>query len=148
MKATLSNYRQSPRKTRLVTDLVKGKNVLEAMTALKFLNKRAASPMAKLLASAVANAEKQGEDARGLIVKNITVNKGIIAKRMFPRAFGRAATIRHRMSHVTITLEKGIPKQSKRAKKIAARGGSAVATPAPAAKKTVKKAAKKTAEKK
>lgn len=103
--------------------------------------------MAKLLASAIANAEKQGEDARGLIVKNITVNKGIIAKRMFPRAFGRAATIRHRMSHVTITLEKGIPKQSKRAKKIAARGGAVVA-PAPAAKKVAKKAVKKTAEKK
>lgn len=147
MKATLSNYRQSPRKTRLVTDLVKGKTVADALIALKFLNKRGALPMAKLLASAVANAEKQGEDARGLIVKNITVNKGIIAKRMFPRAFGRAATIRHRMSHVTITLEKGIPKQSKRAKKIAARGGAVVA-PAPAAKKVAKKAVKKTAEKK
>ncbi|MBY0539473.1 50S ribosomal protein L22 [Patescibacteria group bacterium] len=145
MKATLTNYRQSPRKTRLVTDLVKGKTVSDALIALKFLNKRAASPMAKLLASAIANAEKQGEDARGLIVKNITVNKGIVAKRMFPRAFGRAATIRHRMSHVTITLEKGIPKQSKRAKKIAARGGAGVA---PVAKKVAKKTVKKSAEKK
>lgn len=145
MKATLSNYRQSPRKTRLVTDLVKGKTVADALIALKFLNKRAASPMAKLLASAIANAEKQGEDARGLIVKNITVNKGIVAKRMFPRAFGRAATIRHRMSHVTITLEKGVPKQSKRAKRIAARGGATVAA---ATKKVAKKAVKKSAEKK
>ncbi len=144
MKATLSNYKQSPRKTRLVTDLVKGKTVSDALIALKFLNKRAATPMAKLLASAIANAEKQGEDARGLIVKNITVNKGIVAKRMFPRAFGRAATIRHRMSHVTITLEKGMPKQSKRARKIAARGGAG----APVVKKTTKRTVKKSAEKK
>lgn len=137
MKATLSNYKQSPRKTRLVTDLVKGKTVSDAMIALKFLNKRAASPMAKLLASAIANAEKQGEDARGLIVKNITVNKGIVAKRMFPRAFGRGATIRHRMSHVTITLAKGVPKQSKR-KMRAAQGVNA---------QPVKKAVRKTAKK-
>jgi large subunit ribosomal protein L22 len=141
MKATLSNYKQSPRKTRLVTDLVKGKTVSDAMIALKFLNKRAASPMAKLLASAIANAEKQGEDARGLIVKNVTVNKGIIAKRMFPRAFGRAATIRHRMSHVTITLAKGIPKQSKRQKR-AAQGVNAQP-----AKKTAKKSVKAVAKK-
>lgn len=148
MKATLSNYRQAPRKTRLVTNLVKGKSVSDALISLKFLNKRAAAPIAKLLASAVANAEKQGEDARGLIVKNITVDKGIVAKRMFPRAFGRAATIRHRMSHVTITLAKGTPKQSRRAKKIAARSGGRVAVPEAApAKKAVKKTKAKAAPK-
>ena len=145
MKATLSNYRQSPRKTRLVTELVKGKTVSDALVALKFLNKRGASPMAKLIASAVANAEKQGEDARELIVKNITVNKGIVAKRMFPRAFGRAATIRHRMSHVTVTLEKGKPKQSKRQKR-AALGMGAGAGIKPV-KKTAKKMVKKAEEK-
>jgi large subunit ribosomal protein L22 len=143
MKATFSNYRQAPRKTRLVTNLVKGKNVLDALTALKFLNKRAAAPMAKLIASAVANAEKQGEDARSLIVKNITVDKGIVAKRFMPRAFGRAGAIRHRMSHVTVTLAKGTPKQSKRAKKIAARTASPVASAPKAVKKAKKSAAKK-----
>ncbi|MEK7063658.1 MAG: uL22 family ribosomal protein [Patescibacteria group bacterium] len=56
MKAFLSNYRQSPRKTRLVTELVKGKTVPQALTALKFLEKRAAAPIAKLIASAAANA--------------------------------------------------------------------------------------------
>jgi large subunit ribosomal protein L22 len=113
MKATLSNYRQTPRKTRLVTDMVKGKTVSEALLALKFLNKRAAMPIAKLISSAIANAEKQGENGRDLIIKNITVDKGLVAKRFMPRAFGRAATIRHRMSHVTITLAKGTPKAKK-----------------------------------
>ncbi|MEK9177397.1 MAG: 50S ribosomal protein L22 [Patescibacteria group bacterium] len=114
MKATISNYRQSPRKTRLVTDLVKGKGIAEALTALKFLNKRAAAPIAKLIRSAVANAEKQGEDARTLVIVNITVDKGIVAVRFKPRAFGRPAPVRHRMSHVTVTLGKG--KGSKRVK--------------------------------
>lgn len=106
MRASLSNYRQSPRKTRLVTDLVKGKSVAEALTTLKFLNKRAAAPIAKLIASAAANAEKQGEDTRLLMITNITVDKGIVATRYMPRAFGRAAPVRHRMSHVTVSLGK------------------------------------------
>jgi large subunit ribosomal protein L22 len=107
MKASLSNYRQAPRKTRLVTDLIKGKSVPDAMTALKFLDKRAAGPVAKLLQSAVANAEKQGEDGRTLIVRNITVNKGLVMMRSMPRAFGRSSPIRHRTSHIEIMLGKG-----------------------------------------
>ena len=111
MKAHLSNYRQSPRKTRLVTDLVKGKTVPEALTLLQFLDKRAASPIAKLISSAVANAEKQGESATHLIIARITVDKGVVQTRYMPRAFGRAAPIRHRMSHVTVTLEKASKKK-------------------------------------
>lgn len=114
MKATLSNYKQTPRKTRLVTELVKGKSVVDALTALKFLEKRAAGPVQKLIASAVANAEKQGEDARTLMVKNITVNKGLVAMRSMPRAFGRSSPIRHRMSHITVTLAKAVPKKKKK----------------------------------
>ncbi|MBP6945986.1 MAG: large subunit ribosomal protein L22 [Parcubacteria group bacterium Greene0714_7] len=113
MKATLSNYKQTPRKTRLVTELVKGKGVEEALLALKFLDKRAAAPMAKLISSAVANAEKQGEDGRTLVVQNITVNKGLVAMRSMPRAFGRSSPIRHRMSHITVTLGKAKPKKKK-----------------------------------
>lgn len=116
MKASLSGYRQTPRKTRLVTELVKGKGVAEALTALKFLNKRGAAPVAKLIASAAANAEKQGEDVRQLYVANITVNKGIVLKRVMPRAFGRSAPIRHRLSHVEVTLGKGAGKGAKRKK--------------------------------
>lgn len=114
MKATLSNYKQTPRKTRLVTELVKGKGVEEALLALKFLDKRAAAPMAKLISSAVANAEKQGEDGRTLVVQNITVNKGLVAMRSMPRAFGRSSPIRHRMSHITVTLGKAKPNKKKK----------------------------------
>lgn len=111
MKAHLSNYHQSPRKTRLVTDLVKGKTVPEALTILQFLDKRAAQPIAKLISSAAANAEKQGESATRLVIVAITVNKGLVQTRYMPRAFGRASPIRHRMSHVTVTLKKAHTKK-------------------------------------
>jgi len=106
MKAVLSNYGQSPRKTRLVTDLVKGKKVGEALTALAFLEKRAADPIAKLIRSALANAEKQGEVAMNLYIKTITVDKGLVRVKFMPRAFGRAAPVRNRMSHVKVELGK------------------------------------------
>lgn len=106
MKAVLSNYGQSPRKTRLVTNLVKGKRVSEALTALKFLEKRAADPMAKLIRSALANAEKQGEAEKNLFIKSITVNKGLVRVKFMPRAFGRASPIRRRLSHIVVELGK------------------------------------------
>lgn len=106
MKATLSNYAQSPRKVRLVSDLVKGKSIEEALTILTFEMRRAADPLAKLVRSAVANAENKGERAADLVVKNITVDKGIVLKRYMPRAFGRASTINRRRSHVTVNLGK------------------------------------------
>lgn len=104
MKASLSNYAQSPRKVRLVSDLVKGKSIDEALTMLQFEMRRAADPLAKLIKSAVANAENSGERASDLVVKNITVDKGIVLKRFIPRAFGRATPLRRRRSHVTVTL--------------------------------------------
>lgn len=104
MKATLSNYAQSPRKVRLVSDLIKGKTIDEALTVLQFEMRRAADPLAKLIKSAVANAEHKGERASDLVVKNITVDKGMVLKRFMPRAFGRATPLRRRRSHVTVTL--------------------------------------------
>ena len=106
MKAKLTNYRQSPRKVRLVTDLVKGKSVDEAITLLRFNMKRASEPLLKLLRSAAANAENQGENASTLVVKNITVDGGVTINRIMPRAFGRATPIRKRSSHVTVTVGK------------------------------------------
>lgn len=106
MRATLSNYTQPPRKTRLMTDMVKGKGVVEALTMLKFDPKRAANPIAKLIASAAANAEREGEKVASLFVKNITVDKGTVTTRFMPRAFGRAASINKRRSHITVTLGK------------------------------------------
>lgn len=106
MKATLKNYRQSPRKVRLVADMIKGKSLSEALTLLQFKVKRAADPIHKLLRSAIANAEKEGEHTDALIVKNITVDEGVTLHRVMPRAMGRASAIRKRSSHITVTLGK------------------------------------------
>lgn len=102
MKATLSNYRQSPRKVRLVADLVKGQSVEKAREQLKFLSKRASKPIAKLLESAVANS---GTSAGSLIISDIRVEAGATLKRMRPRARGSAARINKRTSRVKLTLK-------------------------------------------
>ena len=104
MKAHLKNYRQAPRKVRLVANLIKGKSVAVADLELKHLAKRAALPMEKLLASAVANAKVAGAEPENLKVKDVRVDKGIVMKRHMPRAFGRASAIHKHSSHVTITL--------------------------------------------
>lgn len=104
MKAKLSQYRQSPRKVRLVTDLIKGKSVEAATAELSYLPKRAADPVLKLLKSAVANATNSGSKTEGLYVKNVSVDKGIVLKRMMPRAHGRGFPIHKHTSHISIEL--------------------------------------------
>jgi large subunit ribosomal protein L22 len=104
MKAFLKNYRQSPRKVRLIADLVRGKEVKKALETLTFVNKRAALPVEKLIRSAVANAQTQGVDTTKLIVTKITVDKGVVLKRFMPRARGSAARINKRNSHITLEL--------------------------------------------
>lgn len=105
MKAFLKNYRQSPRKVRLVADLVKGKRVNEALSELDFLAKRASLPLKKLLLSAMANAKSQGMDQDSLFIKDLRVDKGLVMKRIMPRAMGSAARINKRSSHVSVVLE-------------------------------------------
>lgn len=102
MKATLANYRQSPRKVRLVANLVRGKRIPEAEVELMFLPKRAAEPVLKLLRSAVANTGGISKDS--LFIKEISVNKGVVLKRFMPRARGAGARINKRSSHITIVL--------------------------------------------
>ena len=115
MKAFLKNYRQSPRKVRLVADLIKGNRVSEAFTQLKNLPKRASGPVEKLLASAVANAKNTEISESNLYVENMTVNKGIVMKRSMPRARGSASRINKRTSHVMLTLvEKTVEKKAKK----------------------------------
>lgn len=104
MKAFLKNYRQSPRKVRVVAGLVRGKKAVEAEALLDFLAKRAGSPLKKLLMSAVANAKQSGVDKNNLFVKEIRVDKGIVMKRMMPAAMGSGHRINKRTSHVTIVL--------------------------------------------
>jgi large subunit ribosomal protein L22 len=119
MKATLSNYRQSPRKVRLVADSMRGKSVVEAETNLAFMIKRAAPQLGKLLSSAVANAlNSNSVKKEDLVIKEISVDKGIVMKRSMPRAFGRASRINKRSSHITIVLGLKEEKVDKKAKKV------------------------------
>ncbi len=105
MKAVLKNYRQAPRKVRLVADSIKGKSVVQAQTELDYLVKRASLPMKKLLESAVANAVTHtGAEKDSLFVKEVRVDKGVVIKRFMPRAFGRASKIHKHSSHVTLVL--------------------------------------------
>lgn len=102
--ASLETYNQTPRKVRLVTDLVKGKTVTSALAALEFLPKRAAEPIAKLIKSAVANAKNEGQEVEALKVQSIVVESAGMTKRYMPRAFGRASAIRRKKSRVKVTL--------------------------------------------
>ena len=104
MKAFLKNYRQSPRKVRLVAGLIKSKRVAEALLILDTLSKRAAGPIKILLASAVSNAKQKGIKENNLFIENVTVNKGIVMKRSMPRARGSASRINKRTSHVMLSL--------------------------------------------
>ena len=104
MKAMLKTYRQSPRKVRLLVDLIRGKKISEAEVALKFADKRSAPIVLQLLRSAVANAKNTSANVDELIVKEAQVNKGITMKRIMPRARGTAARINKRTSHITIVL--------------------------------------------
>ena len=102
----------SPRKVRLVADLIRGMDVAEADMQLAHFSKAAALPIRKLLASAVANAEHNAKLARtNLFVQAICVNQGPTAKRFRPRAFGRAAAIRKRTAHISIVLDERVPSQ-------------------------------------
>lgn len=115
MKAILKNYRQSPRKVRLVANLIKGKSVGEVETELSFLVKRAALPFQKLLDSAVANAKHNFKlDKEDLYVKDVRVDKGIVMKRMMPRARGSASRINKRTSHLILVLDEKANKSNKK----------------------------------
>ncbi len=104
--ARLTMLRSTPQKTRLVVDLIRGKNVSEAENILEFTPRRAAKPILKLLKSAKVNAVNNHdmfEDS--LFVSKIMVDEGPTLKRYLPRARGRADLLRKRTSHVSITLE-------------------------------------------
>src|SRR3989344_1625591 len=107
MRAILNNYRQSPRKMRLVADAVKGKTVKDARALLSFLPKLAARPILKLLESASANAKENAHtiDTDALHIKDLRVDGGAGLKRSMPRARGSAYQILKRTSKVTLVLE-------------------------------------------
>jgi large subunit ribosomal protein L22 len=105
--AKLSSYRQSPRKVRLIADLVRGKSVAMSLVELGHGSKRAAPVFEKLIRSAVANAKVLGMDETMLMVKEIRVDKGAVLKRSRPRAHGRAFPIHKHTSHIMVTLSDG-----------------------------------------
>jgi large subunit ribosomal protein L22 len=105
MKASLTSHNQPPRKVRLVTDLVKGKKVQQALNELSFLPKRAAAPIYKLIASAAANATSKGAKIEDLRVENVTVDSAGMTVKYMPRAMGRAAPVRRRKSQISVTLK-------------------------------------------
>ena len=105
--AKLRHLQASPQKVRLVVDMIRGKDVEEAATILRLARKSAARPVAKLLRSAVANAEnrEQGVDVGKLYVKEAFVDGGPALKRIRANTMGRAFRILKRQSHVTIKLD-------------------------------------------
>jgi large subunit ribosomal protein L22 len=105
--AELKNYRQSPRKVRLVVDAVRGKEIAGAMTTLTFMPKKASLAVKKLIESAVANAKHNHDlKAEDLFIKEIFVDQGPILKRWRARARGRASSIHKHTSHIRVVLDK------------------------------------------
>jgi large subunit ribosomal protein L22 len=160
--AELKNYRQSPRKVRLVADAIRGKHVADALDILLLATQKAALPLKKLVESAIANADhNHGLNREDLFIKEIRVDEGVTLHRWRARARGRAAPIRKRTSRVKIVLatkdgeakvaeapktEKVADKPAKKAeKKPAAKSSAKTAKKTPAKKKApAKKAAKTT----
>ena len=113
--AKLNNCPTSPRKMRLVADLVRGVEVNKALQILKFNTKEASGRLEKLLLSAVANWQVKNEDSRmeesGLFVKEIQVDSARVLKRLRPAPQGRAHRIRKRSNHVTIVVGSKLEKE-------------------------------------
>jgi large subunit ribosomal protein L22 len=105
-KAILKYAKITPRKARRVIDIIKGKRASDALVSLRYMPYRGAGIIAKLLKSAMANAEQKHShvDIDKLKIKRAFVDQGPAAKRMEPRAMGRANVIKKRTSHITIVL--------------------------------------------
>ena len=105
-KASLNNFRTSPRKARLVVNMIRGKKVESALNILDACDKKTAPALKKLILSAVANAgEKAKVDIDELFIKSAWVNEGRVIKGIMPRARGSASPIRKRHSKITVLLD-------------------------------------------
>lgn len=102
--------RMSPKKIRLVANLIKGLSVDRALTELEFAGKKATLPLIKLLKSAICNAQENEQlDRNNLLIKEIRVNEGPTLKRWLPQARGRATILRKRMAHIILVLTEKTP---------------------------------------
>jgi|SRR5665647_1287373 large subunit ribosomal protein L22 len=104
-RAIARYLRVSPLKARQVADLVRGKDVKEALGILRYTNKKSSPLISKVVKSAIANAEHNYDmDSDELYIWEIQINEGPTLKRMKPRAYGRADVRRHRTSHISVVL--------------------------------------------
>jgi large subunit ribosomal protein L22 len=105
VRAVAKYIRITPRKLRLVADLIRGKSAQEAWSILEFTPKRAAGPLKKVLESAIANAKHNNDMvAESLKVATVLIDEGPVMKRFTPRARGRASAIKKRTSHITVVV--------------------------------------------
>ncbi|ORB74900.1 50S ribosomal protein L22 [Mycobacterium scrofulaceum] len=143
--------RVSPTKARRVIDLVRGRSVSDALDILRWAPQAASEPVAKVIASAAANAQNNnGLDPATLVVATVYADEGPTAKRIRPRAQGRAFRIRKRTSHITVVVESRPASGQRSAKSTRARRAEAskAAAKAPAKKAASKAPAKKAPAKK
>ncbi len=116
--AKLRHLRMTPRKVRLVIDLIRGMKVAEAMVQLDRLHKDAVRPVKKLLESGIANAKNNHNiKEETLVITSAFVDGGPTLHRWMPRAMGRASAIRKRTSHITLVLEGEVEEKKKVKKK-------------------------------
>ncbi|MDD5710536.1 MAG: 50S ribosomal protein L22 [Candidatus Colwellbacteria bacterium] len=113
-RASIRNLNISPRKVRLVADLIRGMETSDALAQLELLNKRSSQPLAKLLKSAIANAKTKGLDINRLVIDVITVDKGRMLKRALARGRGRVSAIQKKQSHVSLVLRESDTVQKSR----------------------------------
>jgi len=105
-KAILKKFQQSPRKVRMVADMIRGRKVEDALSILRFQPRKAAKMLSKVLTSAIANAtENEKADADKLVVSAVAIDPGPVEKRWLARSMGRANRINRRTSHVTVVVE-------------------------------------------
>jgi large subunit ribosomal protein L22 len=141
--AKLNNYPTSPRKMRLLADLIRGMKVEKALAILEHNPKHPAVPLRKLVVSAISNwkAKNEGSDESALVVKTIFVDGARVIKRMRPAPQGRGYRVRKRSNHVTVVVDTptvAVPKAPKAAKATAVTETAVAAKPKKAAPKKAK----------
>ena len=105
-RAILRRFRESPRKVRVVADMIRGRSVDDALSILRLQQRKAAKMLSKVLGSAIANAtENEKADADKLVVTKVIIDGGPVQKRWMPRSMGRANRINSRTSHVTVVVD-------------------------------------------
>jgi large subunit ribosomal protein L22 len=105
-RAFLKGFRESPRRVRMVAEMIRGKKAEDALAILAFQPRKAAKMLTKVLNSAIANATENDElDADALVVTKVEIDGGPTQKRWLPRSMGRANRLNRRTSHVTVTVD-------------------------------------------